>query len=139
MPSPVQAHSKAIFRDSVRRALVNSPTPMYLQFDGDDVVFSATLPEQLAFYRLESGGDYVLLDVTRRAFIVYDGSDLTIDDVGPAVAIFVATEEDIVLSTDLSLEPVADLYYDPTGDLWVVPRTSPRLHAAQVGADIYLY
>jgi hypothetical protein len=75
MPSPVQAHSKAIWRDSALGALVGVPAPAYLVYDGPDVVLSAVGPEQLVFYQLD-GDDYVLIDLTNPGVTLGDYHDV---------------------------------------------------------------
>jgi hypothetical protein len=140
MPSAVQAHSKAIWRDSALGADMHQPTPIYLKHDGADVVFSSDRPEELAFYQIDANGDYVLIDLLKPGYLVFSGSDYTIDAVGPAVAVLMADGADITISTDLTQIQVADLYYDVGGaDVWIVRRDAARLDAVQVGDDVQLY
>jgi hypothetical protein len=137
MSSPVQAHSKAIWRDSALGALVNQPSAMYLKRDGSDVVLSADRPENFAFFKLDA--DDWLLDLTP-VYLIFDGlGDIVLSSAGPAAAILVADGADIAISTDLTQSPVADLYADLTGDTWVVPRSASRLDAVQVGDDVTFY
>jgi hypothetical protein len=69
------AHSKAIWRDSALGAAVGTPSPIYLRYDGADVVLSPLGPEQLVFYQLD-GDDYVLIDLTNPGVTLGDYHDV---------------------------------------------------------------
>jgi hypothetical protein len=109
--------------------------PIYLVADGADVTISLTGPERFAFYDPIGLGDYTLLDLTP-VFLVDDGSGNAVpSNSGPAAFVLAdGGSGDIELTTDLSLESVADLYYDTGGDLWLVRRSCKRLHAVQIGS-----
>lgn len=132
-------HSKALWRESSGSGAVLDAVPMYLRFDGADVVFSPTWPAQLEFVDADGTGDYMPLDLTPRYF-VYDGTDLVIDTIGPAVALLADDGVGgIEVTTDLTRASIADLYADGDGHLYVVPRTRDRLEAVLVGGNIQLY
>lgn len=61
MPSPVQAHSKAFWRDSALGAAIDTPVVAYIITDSPDRVFSMTRPETAAFVN-DGTGTYVLTD-----------------------------------------------------------------------------
>lgn len=135
---PNQEHSKAIWRERSGSGIVLDAVPMYLRYDGADVVFSATSPAQLAFIRVVAP-DVVLLDLAPR-YIVFDGSDLVIGAVGPAVAVLADDGfGGIELTTDLSRAPIADLLADGAGNVWAVLRSADRLEAVTVAGNIHLY
>lgn len=132
-------HSKALWRESSGSGVVLAAAPMYLRYDGADVVFSAIAPAELAFFALGADGDYTLLDLVPR-FFVFDGADLVIDAIGPAAAIIADDGAGgLEITTDLTRTPVADLLSDGAGNIYVVPRTADRLEAVTVGGNIQLY
>lgn len=132
-------HSKALWRESSGSGAVLAATPLYLRFDGADVVFSPTWPEQLAFVDVDATGDYTLLDLTPR-YLVFSGADLVIDAIGPAAALIADDGAGgLEVTTDLTRAAVADLFSDGDGNLWVVPRTADRLEAVTVAGNIQLY
>jgi hypothetical protein len=132
-------HSKALWRESSDSGAVLGAVPIYFIADGSDVIPSLTGPERFVFYDVEGDGSYHLLDLTP-VYIVADGSDYAVNQVGPAVAIFADDGAGgIEFTTDLTRTPVADLFYDAGGDLWLVPRTTDRLDAVQLGGGIQLY
>jgi hypothetical protein len=64
----------------------------------------------------------------------------TFNQVGPAIAQLVDDGSgNAVISTDLTATPIADLFYDASGNLYVVPRDVDRLDAVQLGADVSFY
>jgi hypothetical protein len=140
MSSPVQAHSKAIFRDSALGALVNMPTPIYLRRSGSDVVLSPDRPEDFAMYDVAGDGSYVTTDLTP-VYVVSDGAGgYAVNQVGPAIALLVDDGAGgVVISTAITATPIADLFYDIDGNLLVVLRTADRLDGVQLGDDVFFY
>ena len=131
-------HGGALWSEQQGSGVAAAARPAFLVKDGADVVFDLVGPDELAFYNLE-GSDYTLVDLTP-VYIVADGADLTFDQVGPAIAILAdGGAGDLELTTDLSRTPIADLFFDAAGDLWVVPRTTSRLHAISMAGGIQLY
>jgi hypothetical protein len=64
MSSPVQAHSKAIFRDATAGALIDAPTRMYLVDAGAGAVtLSAVGPEAYVFADATGTGVYTLMAI----------------------------------------------------------------------------
>jgi hypothetical protein len=61
MPSPVQPHSKVIFRDPAAGAALPAMARAYIVTDSTDRVFSADAPETAAFVN-DGSGTYVLTD-----------------------------------------------------------------------------
>lgn len=117
-----------------------TPTPVaaYLVKDGADWTFSTTGPEAGAFIDVDGSGDYTLIDLTP-VYIVASGLDYTLSTTGPAAAILVLSGSDLTLSTDLTADPDADLYYDPSGDLWLVLASRDRLEAVSISSNIITY
>jgi hypothetical protein len=140
MFSPVQAHSKAIFRDSALGALVNQPTPIYLRRSGSDVVLSPDRPEDFVMYDVAGDGNYVMTDLTP-VYLVTDGAGgIAINQVGPAIAVLANDGAGgVVVSFDLTATPGADLFYDTSGNLLIVLRSADRLDVAQVGDNVSFY
>lgn len=107
-------------------------TAFVLTKSGSDWVWSTTGPAEGQFIDADGSGDYTLFDLTP-VYIVASGSNYTISTTGPADAILVdAGSGNVSLSTDLLAAPVADLFYDPTGNLVLVRRTADRLDAVSV-------
>jgi hypothetical protein len=134
------AHSKAIWRDSALGAAVQQPTPMYLRRSGLDVVLSPDRPEDFVMRDVAGDGNYVMIDLTP-VYLVSDGAGgYTFNQVGPAIALLIDDGSgNVVISSDLTATPIADLFYDASGSLYVVPRDADRLDAVQLGADVTFY
>jgi hypothetical protein len=62
MSSPVQAHSKVIFRDEMLGAALPSIAAAYVTTSGDARVFSTARPETAVFVN-DGTGTYVLTDL----------------------------------------------------------------------------
>lgn len=125
------------------KSVAQAASPVYFVSDGmGGVTISLSGPERYAAYDPIGLGDYTMLDLTP-VYIVADGGsgDMTINQIGPAIAILVDDGAGgVTLSTNLALTPIADLYYDTGSDLWMVRRSCKRLHAVQVGvAGVTLY
>ena len=135
-----QAHGLSLWRESAGSGAVPTAVPAYLVADGADVSWNTSGPERFAFYDVEQNGNYWLLDLTP-VYLVSDGAGgLTINQVGPAIALLIDDGAGgMQVSTDLTQPPIADLSYDTGGDLWVVRRNCPRLHAVQVGGQVQFY
>jgi hypothetical protein len=136
---PNQSHGSNLWSESAGSGGVPAAVPAYFVKDGADWTISLVGPEQGAFVDVEQNGNYTFLDLTP-VYITADGADFTINQVGPAAAILIDDGAgNPTLSTDLTETPIADLYYDPAGNLWLVRRTCPRLHAVQVSGNITFY
>ncbi len=134
-----QTHGLTLWTEPAGSGGAPGVVAVYFVKSGSDWTFSTTGPEQGAFIDVENNESYVLIDLTP-VYLVADGGDFSVDQVGPAAAIFVDDGSgDPMFSTDLTLTPIADLFFDPSGDLWLVRRTAERLHAVQVRGDVQLY
>lgn len=125
MTSPVQAHSKAIWRDRGAAAAVPTSSALFWRADGSDVRLLAARPEDFVFRDPIGDGHYRFLSVTP-TYLAADGSGgLVVNQVGPMG----------VTLTDVP----ADLLFDVAGSLCLVAQCADRLDAVQTGADIAIY
>jgi hypothetical protein len=136
-----QSHGATIWREPAGSGAVPSAVRVYFVPDGaGGVTISTTGPERYAAYDVAQDGNYTLLDLTP-VYLVSDGAGGYQPSLsGPAIALLVDDgASGVTVSTNLSLTPIADLFYDTGGDLWLVRRTCPRLEAVQVGSNVYTY
>lgn len=138
-----QAHGTALWREPAGNGAAPSVVPVYFISDGaGGVTWSLSGPERYVFIDVGSNGGYTLIDKGTSVYLVSDGAGgYTISTTGPAVAIFADDGAGgVVLTSDLTRAPIADLYYDTGGNLWLVRRTCNRLRAVQLaGANVQLY
>lgn len=137
-----QSHGSSLWREPANSGAVPSAAPIYFVSDGaGGVTLSLTGPERYAAYDVAQDGNYTLLDLTP-VYLVSDGAGgYQPSTVGPALAILIDDGAGgITVSTNLALVPIADLYYDTGGNLWVVRRVCNRLHAVQIsGGNVFTY
>lgn len=135
-----QSHGAALWREPVGSGAVPDAVPVFFVASGSDVVPSLIGPTQFQFIDVALDGDYTLLNLSP-VYLINDGSGNAVpSNSGPAAFVLAdGFAGDIEVTNDLTRAPIADLLYDPGGDLWLVRRSCPRLDAVQVRGDVIFY
>lgn len=138
--SQSQSHPSNLWSEPAGSGATPTLAAVYLVASGSDVVPSLSGPAGFQFVDVAQDGDYTLLNLAP-VYLVNDGSGNAVpSSSGPAA--FVLADDGaggILVTSDLTRAPIADLLYDTGGDLWLVRRVCPRLEAVQVCGDVIFY
>jgi hypothetical protein len=116
----------------------DAPVRAYPQKDvNGDWVFATTGPQDGAF--VWDGDGYVLVDLTAEYPLIASAGDYLVASSGTPVAQLNDDDGDALVSTTLTDPPVAHIYPDDAGGLYVAMSDGPVLNVLSAGGNLATY